>query len=330
MNELKIQLLYSEDSAGHMMTRSFIRLRDDMTVKEVIATTQGYQESSKEEIDLPIFVVDEKGKFEGVMPLHHLVFSKPDTTVKGLIKNDVVTVHTHAKTDDILNTFRKYEISYAPVIDVNNKLRGVITVDDIIDLMKEENSEDMYRLAGSAETDPTRQPILTKVRLRAPWLFITLIGGLLISWLMRSYEITLDKVVTLTFFIPLNIGMAGNVSLQSSTVLVRGLALGDVRKGRYASTILRELFSGVLIALLASSIAVVVSYLMIGDPKFSLVIATAMSVSISLAALNGSLIPLVCKEIGIDPAITSGPFVTTLNDFTGMLIFLSFATYMLV
>jgi len=323
-SEVRGLLRYDEDSAGGIMTSHIAAVPDHLAAREAIRKTQ--DEIEGEEF-YQLFVTGEAGRLVGVVPLHRLLFAPGDRPLREIMDTDVHSIALDADQEEAVRLIRRYDLPSLPVVDDRGILRGAIQFDDVMEVQREESDEDMYRMAGSAERDPTHEPTPRRFLLRMPWLMVTLAGGMLLASVAGSFEQSLTTI-TFAFFIPVVLGMAGNVGLQSATTIVRGLATGDVKPGRMATVLGRELQIGILLAvacgLIGGSLAAATS-LLLGKPEAAavgLIVGLSMSGAIVVASITSSVIPLSVYRLGADPAIASGPFVTLLNDLCGLTIYL--------
>ena len=311
-------LQYPADSAGGLMTTEFVALEGDTSVKEAIALWR-----SQDNPDLPnsTYIVDGEGRLQGVVGAKALIQAEEEVKLADIMTADLMSVEVNTDQEEVAQMFRKYDMMVLPVVDKRQALKGVITVDDVLEVIRDENSEDFYRMGGTGEKDPFHETVLKKSLKRLPWLSVTLVGGLITVSIMHSNNLLLLKYTFLTFFVPVIIATAGNVAIQSATVIVRGLALGEAKSSRLFADTFREVRVGVMVGLFCSIVCGVVAALY--KPELGFVVGISMMFAITVASFNGVLIPLFCHRIGIDPAIVSGPFITTLNDILGVFIYFS-------
>lgn len=335
--ELERLELFDPESAGGIMTTRFVTVHGENTTDEALAAVRA-------EPDLEafhyVYVVDEKDALKGVVTARSLVASPPSTRVAEIMEDNVVSVYTDEDQETVAALVRKYNFSALPVVDRVGRLMGMITIDDVIDVMDEEFSEDIFRLAGTAATHPTREPVLKRVFLRLPWLLVTLTGGIVVALVMRRFEHSLQAMVTIFFFLPAVNAMGGNVGIQSSTIIVRGLATGEVDLSRLLRVLLGEIRVGVSIGLffglLVTAVVFVLHSFLLRDSGganpllLGISVGLAMFMGIITSALVGTLVPAVCWRVGIDPAIAAGPFVTVLNDVFCTAIYFAITTVILL
>jgi magnesium transporter len=329
--EIRELLEYLPTTAGGIMTTELVNLTESMTAAQAL---EMLREASEAEEIASLYVLDEAGRLKGYVPIRRLVTSSPDKLVGEMLESDVIEVRTDVDQEEVARLVDKYNLSAVPVVDEHGVLKGAVTVDDVIDVIREEVSEDMLRLAGTASHHPTLEPVRRRVLMRLPWLATTLLGGLVTMLLLSHFRPTVQKLIPLIFFMPIIQAMGGNVGLQSSTIMVRGLATGEVDFSRLLRVLSGEVRVGGIIALVCALFtAVVASFFR--DPALPLsmflplAVGLAMFCGITMSALVGTLIPMLCHKVGVDPAVTAGPFITTLNDVISLLIYLSIATLVL-
>lgn len=325
--EIKGLLRYREDTAGGIMTTEFIALPEEIPVEEAINRLRELAPDA--EIVYYVYVINGQTKLTGVISLRDLIAADDGTPLEEIMYRNVISVPAHMDQEEVARLVSRYDLLAVPVVDEEQRLLGIITVDDIIDVIEEEATEDIYRLTGSGEVksvDIMEASVLGIVRKRLPWLLISLLGGLLSGSVIGSFEETLQAIVILAVFIPVIMDMGGNVGAQSSTLFVRGLATGEIEKEEIWRYFIREVKIGFSMGGINGFVIAVAAAVWQGIPMLGVVVGLAMFVTISLAALIGTLIPIFFNNYGIDPAITSGPFVTSIKDVTGLLIYFYIAT----
>lgn len=328
--EVEELLAYPGDSAGGMMTPDCIRLPQGFSAEEAL---QAVRNSLDAEMVSYIYVLDTQGRLQGVVSLRDLLISKPGATLTQIMTREFIAVGVEDDREKVTEMARKYNFVALPVVDAEGRLKGIITVDDILDVMEEEASEDMFRLAGTGPGSPTLEPVLGRVMKRLPFLAITLGGGSASAWILSQFQDQLTSLAQLSFFIPMVIGMAGNVGVQSSTVVVRGLATGEITDRRFLKVMGHELSVALWLALAFCTVSMAAVYLLHErlhvQPEFSWVVGLGMASGILMAAVTGTFVPLSCSKMGVDPALAAGPFVTTINDLTGVLVYLQVARWLM-
>jgi magnesium transporter len=248
--------------------------------------------------------------------------------VKDIMHKKVVSVHVDDDQEDAARAIEKYSLLAIPVVDSDQRLMGIITVDDALDVLREETTEDIHKLAGiTAEEDIilTGSP-LKAAQKRLPWLLICLFGDLIAGSVIKGFESTLETVIALAFFIPVLMATGGNVGTQSLALAVRGLATGEITAGNFVSYIFQEAKAGLIVGIICGAILTIIALAWQGNPNLGLVVGAAMGVALTLAALIGMIIPMILNALKIDPAVASGPFITTVVDITTLMIYFSLAT----
>ncbi len=320
-------LKYPEDTAGGIMTTEFISLPADIPVEEAIARLR--EIAPEAETIYYVYVVDDENHLIGVISLRDLIASTDGTIIKDVMRRNVINVNAELDQEEVARIVSKYDLLAVPVVDDSDRLLGIITVDDVMDVMEQEATEDIYRLAGASEVEGmelTKASVSKVVRLRLPWLFISMAGGILSGSVIGVFESTLEAIVMLAVFIPVIMDMGGNVGTQSSTIFVRGLATGEIEKTELWPYFFREVRIGAVMGVLCGIVISVAAFFWQGNPYLGLVVGVSMLATISVAALIGTLVPMLCSMVNIDPAITAGPFVTTIKDVTGLLIYFAIAS----
>jgi len=323
--EVEELLRHEEDTAGGIMALEFIAVNENATVDEAIRQIRQKAEEVEEVYN--VYAVDDKDLLVGVVPLKKLILSSPSLQVRDIMNRDVVSVSTDMDQEKVASIVRKYDLVSIPVVDAQGRLVGRITVDDIVDVLHDEAAEDLHIMAGITEEEMPQETSTLKIsRLRLPWLIVAFIGELVSAYVLSQFEASLHEIVAVAFFIPIIMAMGGNSGIQTTTVVVRGLAAAPESFSIGLKSLKRELkvasFNGAIISILI--FVVVASWLHL--PSLGLVIAIAMMVVILNAALVGATIPFLLKKLNYDPAVATGPFITTSNDVLGLLIYLSLAT----
>jgi magnesium transporter len=321
---LKRSLDYPEDSAGRRMQDEFIAVRPDWTVGQTI-------DYMRETPDLPdrfweIYVVDADRRLAGVVALDRLLRTKRPVPIKDLFDEDLRPVRATDDQEEVARLFERYDLVSAPVVDGDGRLVGVITFDDIVDVIEEEAEEDIKALGGVRGEEELSDSVWTIVRSRFPWLLANLMCALVSAWVISHFEDAIAKMVALAVLMPVVASMGGNAGTQTMTVTVRALATRELSSANASRIIRREIFVGLLNGLVFATILGAVAALWFNVTDLGLVIALAMVTVLAAAALGGILIPLILTRLGVDPAVSSGPFVTTITDVVGFLSFLGIAT----
>ena len=320
-------LKYPEDSAGGIMTTEYISLPADIPVEDAISRLR--EIAPEAETIYYVYVVDEEGHLIGVLSLRDLIASSDGTLLKNIMRRNVISVNAKLDQEEVARVVSKYDLLAVPVVDDQERLLGIITVDDVIDVLEQEATEDIYRLAGASEVEGmelTEAPVSKVVRLRLPWLLISMVGGIVSGSVIGVYRNTLETIVMLAVFIPVIMGMGGNVGTQSSTIFVRGLATGEIDRSEVWPYFFREIRVGLTMGIICGTLISITAYIWQGNPYLGLVVGISMLITITVATLIGTLVPLLLNKVNIDPAITAGPFVTTIKDFTGLIIYFIIAS----
>jgi len=323
-------LKYPEESAGGIMTTEYISLPADLPVEEAIARLR--EIAPQAETIYYVFVVDVENRLIGVLSLRDLIAAPDGTPLKEIMKHNVISVNALLDQEEAARVVAKYDLLAVPVVDDDNRLLGIITFDDIMDVLEQEATEDIYRLAGAGEVTGVElmEASIYKIAWhRTPWLLLSMLGGILAGYIMSAFESTLEAILVLAFFIPVIMDMGGNVSTQTSTIFVRGIATGEIRGADFWRYFIREVRVGLFMGVLFGILVAVTAVLWRGSPILGLVVGISMVATVSLATVIGTLVPLLFHKLHIDPAITSGPLVTTIKDVTGLLIYFGMATLFL-
>ena len=322
--EVEDLLSYGDDTAGGIMVPDFIALTEDTTAKAAIESLQ--EEHQDVEMPFYLYVVDEYGKLVGVSSLRQLVVVPPETSLKEFMTTDVFSVTTDTDQEEVAKLVARYDILAVPVVDESNRLVGIVTVDDVIDIFRMEATEDMLKMAGAGEEYVETQSVLRSTRIRLPWLFASYLGGMIAFYIIGRFEESLYKLAYLAAFIPVIMGMGGNIGTQSSTIVVRGLATGRLDIRDIWSVVVKECLIGLLLGLIYGILIGLVAQLKYSTIALALAVGLGLICSMSVAALFGSLMPMVFARINIDPAVATGPFVTTSVDIISVLFYFYIAT----
>jgi len=309
------------------MVPDFIALKEDATAGQAIASLQ--KEHSDVEMPFYLYVVDEYGKLVGVSSLRQLVVVPPGTQLKEFMATDVVSVQTDMDQEEVARIVARYDILAVPVVDGTNRLVGIVTVDDVIDIIRKEATEDILKMAGAGEEFVETKSILKSTRIRLPWLFASCIGGIVAFFIIGKFEDSLLKFAYLAAFIPVIMGMGGNIGTQSSTIVVRGLATGRLSARDIWPVVLKELSIGVILGLVYGLLIGSVAQFRYSMLMLALAVTLAVISSMSLAALVGSLVPMGFARVNIDPAVATGPLVTTAIDIISVSFYFLIATTLL-
>lgn len=328
-DEVRPLLLHADDSAGGLMTSEFLALRRRMTAREAI---QALREWRPEEEDIySLFVVDREGILVGVVSLRQLVLADPNSRLEEIMRREVISVQVGADQEECARLMSRYDLVALPVVDPGGRLLGVVTVDDVVDVLVEEATEDIQRLGGAQPLERRYLDggVLDVVRKRIGWLFLLFITATLTGSVMRLFEEELQAVVALTFFIPLLIGTGGNAGAQTTTTLIRALGVGEIDLGDALRALWYEVRAGVLLGMAMAVVAYVRALTWGSSQELALTVSLAIFCIVVWANGLGSLLPLLATRLKIDPAVVSGPVMSTLVDATGLFIYFSLARVIL-
>ncbi len=319
-------LEYPEQTAGRIMNPKVFALAEDMTAAEAITALQG---SRDVEMVFYLYVMDSRRHLVGVVSLRRLLLVPPATPLKRIMTTDLISVRADMDQEEVARQVASYNLLAIPVVDEENKLVGIITVDDIIDVIKDEATEDVYRLAGVAGDDRVFTRPIESLRKRVPWLQVNLVTAFIAAFVVGLFEDTIAQVTVLAMFMPVVAGMGGNAATQTLTVIVRGIALGELTWANTRKALLKEAAVGIGNGIATGAVAAIVVWVWKGDPTLGLIIGAAMVINMFVAATAGTLIPLSLRALKVDPALASSVFITTLTDVFGFLSFLGLATVFL-
>jgi magnesium transporter len=316
-------LEYGEQTAGRIMNPSVFALGEDLTVGESITALQTARDV---EMVFYLYVVDARRHLVGVTSLRRLLLVSPETPLKRIMTPEVISVRVDTDQEEVARQVASYNLLAVPVVDEENKLVGVITVDDVIDVIKDEATEDLMRLAGLSGDERVATPPLEALRKRLPWLGVNLVTAFVAASVVALFEGTISRVTALAVFMPIVAGMGGNAATQTLTVIVRGLALGELSWDNARKVILKEaaigLVLGIALGVTAAGVATVTKL----DPMLGLILGMAMICNMLVATVAGTLVPLGLKALRVDPALASSVFITTFTDVVGFASFLGLAT----
>ncbi len=323
--EIQEILEYPEHSAGRLMSKDFVAVNERATVEQAI---EHVRKSVSEERAFEVFVVDDHRHLVGVVPLRRLLTVNPSSPVFAIRDEDVVTVTPEMDQEDVARLVAKYDLVVVPVVDGRHHLVGTITVDDVIDILGEEASEDIFRIAGSDAAELERRSPRQIAMMRLPWVLATLLIELGAGVVIHYFDQTLSRVILLASFMPVIQAISGNTGLQSVTMVVRGLATGQVHLSRWWEPLRRQMQTSSILGGVCGLMVGIIGYLW-HSPAFGFVVAVSMFISVNLSGIAGTTIPMLSKRLGFDPALTAGPFETAFQDVLGVTIFLSLATALL-
>lgn len=322
-NIIQDLLGYDEDSAGGIMTTEYIALRGELTIENSIKKIK--EIGPQTEVIEIIFVLNENGELVGTADLRSILLAKEDELLRDVTDYNVISVPPEEDQEEVSLLVSKYDLKVVPVVNRKNALLGIITVDDIIDVIVEEHTEDMLRLGGVSEEERTDNRLITSIRKRLPWLFVNLGTAFLASFTVGLFEDVISRVVALAAAMPIVAGMGGNSGTQTLSLVIRGIALGEMDLKDDWKLVFKEIMLGLINGAVIGIIAGSILYLRYGNPYLGLIIFFAMIGNLIIAGFFGFIIPLILKKIGVDPALASSIFLTTATDVFGFFIFLGLA-----
>jgi magnesium transporter len=327
--EMEDLLQYHPETAGGLMSPDYMYLDEELSAGEAISLIQ--KRSEEKEMVFYLYITHGEGKLAGVVSLRELLMHPPHRQLKNIMNSNVISVTTDTPQSDVAHVVSQYNILAVPVVDSNYNLVGIVTVDDIIDVIREEATEEFLQMAGAGKD---REILLKSIRenavIRAPWLLATWLGGIMSLLIVGAFSHELSQVIALAAFIPIITGMGGNIATQSSTIIVRGIATGRVNINELFRIVFKEMRIGLILGILYGVLLGVVTYFGFAEPKtLGLVVGLSIFFSMVMAATVGAFIPLILKRFDVDAAVATGPVVTTMIDMLGVLMYLSVAKLLL-
>lgn len=319
---------YDEDEAGGIMTSEYIAVRDAMRVEEVFRFLR--REAPDAEQIYVIYVVDAEEHLEGVLTLRDLIVADPKTRVAEIMNSDVIFVRDDTDQEEVARLMADYNFTVLPVVDEDKKLVGIVTIDDVVDVIQEEATEDIYRLGAveSPELVYSKSNVWALWSARVRWLIILIVTGSITSSILQGFESVLEAVTALAFYVPVLVGTGGNTGNQSSTLIVRALATRDVSLGDWLRIARKEVGVGAMMGL---TLAVMISIKVLVDGQVDLlwVVGISLGLVVLLANVVGAMLPLLLRRLKLDPALISNPLIATVTDVTGLMVYLSVARWLL-
>jgi len=320
---------YAPNTAGRIMTPEYLSLKENITITQALAQIRSL--ANLRETIYYIYVTDDARRLTGILSLRDLILAQPEQTIGSIMTRDVLFVNTGTDQEEVARTIQHYDFVAIPVVDAEQRLVGIVTLDDVLDILEQETTEDIYTLGGVASGGDNyfQTNLFTVARKRVVWLLILLITNSATAAVITNQEDILKKVVALTAFIPLLIGTGGNVGAQSSTVVIRGLNTEDIRPDEALNIVRREAIAGVLLGAMLGTVVIVWAYFLQGNFAVALAVGISLFAICVLASIAGSALPFLFRAIGQDPALMSAPFITTAVDVLGVLIYLNLARWIL-
>ena len=326
--ELRKLLGYETDTAGGIMALEFVSVNANSTIGEAIEIIR----EKREEVEnlYYVWVVDEFNKLVGVVSLKDLVLEPQDKKIKHTMNHDVISANVDMDQEEVARIAKQYDLINIPVVDSQHRLIGRITNDDIIDVMEEEVNEDISLMAGVIDYEISEGSPLKISKARLPWLFLGLLGGLLSASIISHFHTSIEKILALSFFIPVVMAMGGNTGTQAATVVIRGLATGDINVVRTGKRLLTELWVALINGIMCGILLALVVTFWLSDAQLGIAVGASLITVILFSGSFGAFIPFLLQKLNIDPALAAGPFITTSNDIMGLFIYLSIITHFLV
>ena len=319
--DVQMLLEYPEDSAGGIMQTELISVGEDATVKDAIELIRSHSEEVEDLHN--VFVTNTRSQLVGVLPLRKLLLAKEDTPISTIMERSIIYATTDMDQEEVANMVKKYDIISLPVVDIDRQLLGRIMVDDVIDVIQEEDSEDIFRMAGISEEEDVvySGPTLKVCMTRLPWLVFNFFGTLLSGYFLWVYQSKLPDLLALLAFVPVICAMSGNIGVQSTSIVIRGLATGRIDLLNLRKTILKEFVIGIIIGLICGLLGGLIGFFWQDSLALGIVVFLALLIAISFGALMGVIVPLFFKKIKIDPAVASGAMIATANDLLAINIY---------
>ncbi len=326
LEDVEELLYYPEGSAGAIMDTSYFALHEDMTVKE--ATKQLHKAEDLEMV-FYLYVIDDDGRLAGVLSLRQLILNPPERKLSEVMVSDVITVSVMDTENTAADLVDKYSLLALPVIDENRKLAGIITVEDVIDVIREKASDDIYSMVGVSQDERMYNNPIKIARARLPWLVITFIGELIAGGVISYFQGNIEDFLLLAAFMPIVMAMGGNIGSQAATVIIRGAAMGTVDMSHIGRIVSREMTVGVIMGVIIGVMLGVVAPFWGGDAQLGVIVGVAIFFAMIFASFTGAAVPMVLLKLKQDPAVASTPFITALNDITGLAIYFSVAMFLM-
>ena len=337
--DLKSLLAYEKETAGRIMTTYFFHFDKNDNAKKTLQFIRKALSDGDSETDLHYcYVLDQDKKIEGVFSLRELLSQDEKTLLSDFMQTEVISVEDQEDQELVAKLIADYDLTAVPVVSaktntgpntVPNSMIGIITIDDVIDIIEDEHTEDILKLVGTEDTDTVGATFSVAMKSRMPWLFASCLGGCGAAVLLGAFSSTLEQLIALAFFMPVVFGMGGNVGSQASTITVRGLATGDLNSNRSSDRIKKEAGVGILLGICFAIITFLASYLLFGELKLSIIVSSSTLLTIFCSSTLGAVLPVIFDRLGFDPAVSSGPLVTTGSDILSGLIYFSIANALL-
>lgn len=319
MADIETLLTHKEFTAGSIMNTSYFALNEEMTVKEATKTLHTAEDV---EMVFYLYVIDSEERLTGVISLRQLILNPPDKKLSEIMSREVIKVQTDIDQEDVAKMVERYDLLAIPVVDEDMKMCGIITVDDVIDIIREEATEDIYRMAGTSDDELLFGHKAAKVaKVRLPWLMMTFCGSIGTSFVLAFFQGHVTEFALLVPFMPVIMAMAGNVGNQSATILIRGFALGKITHKEILSFTFKEIRVGIIIGATCGALLAVVSFIIDGNYILGVVVGIAMIIALCVASFTGTMVPATLIKLNFDPAVASSPFISMLNDILSMSVY---------
>lgn len=313
-------LRYDEDSAGGLMQTEYIVAKENWPVRRCVIEMR--KQAEEVEKVYSIYVIDDEDRLLGILSLRRLLFAEPTTLIREMFKKERIhSVRTDDTKEKVAEIMERYDLIAVPVVDPLNRLVGRITIDDVVDVIRERAEKDFQMASGISENVESNSSILKNTRSRLPWILIGLAGGVMSSQIIKGYENTLSIIPSLAFFIPLIASTAGNIGVQSSAIVVQGLASNDFQMKGILTRVGKEAVVGMIVGIICALVIFLVGYFFADETKLALTLAISLFIVALFSAMLGTFIPLALDRLKIDPALATGPFITTANDIIGLSIY---------
>lgn len=327
VDEVTALLTYAPESAGGIMATEFISVKENMTIGETLHYLQ--KEATEAETSYYIYVIGENALLKGVISLKDIVLSNFDVKIADIMNSNAMSVPVDMDQEEVGHIFEKYGFLTMPVVNDDMQILGIITADDIMGILSDEHTEDLYRLAGLKEDEKVTGSLKSSISSRLPWLFVNLITAILAAATVSFFQGTIQKVVALAVFMPIVAGMGGNAGTQTLTIIIRSIALGEIDAKNSRKILLKEFGVGLCTGVAVGFAVALLGYFWEKNVIFGVVIGLSMVLNMMAATISGFTVPVILKKCNIDPALASAVFVTTVTDVLGFFFFLGLATLFL-
>ncbi len=326
--DLRKLMSYAEDTAGGLMTTEIIKVNYLLTKKDALEEVIRLSEDAEEFYS--VYAVDNVNKLAGYISLKNLIKARADVLIKDIMIEDVVSVYTYTDQEEVAKLMAQYNIPGIPVVDENMRLLGKVTFDDVMDVLREESTEDILKISGVSDDEELAGSWKEAVKSRLPWLLLNLLTAFLAGSVIRHFENTVMQLIVITSYMTVIAGMGGNAATQALAVTIRRISLNDITDKQAYSTVLKEFLVGLTNGAVIGVVVLISAFLFDANPMLGLVVFMAMTGNLIIAGITGSAIPLLLKRIGIDPAVASSIIITTFTDICGFVLLLGLATVILL